>query len=72
VREVLTELEIPYVLHNVAKRSPSRKRFVEKSGRMMVPYLIDSNTDKGSRGMFESRDIIKYLLKTYGCYGHCD
>jgi len=72
VREVLTELEIPYLLHNVGKRSPSRKRFVERSGRMMVPYLIDSNTDKGSRGMFESSDIIKYLKKTYGRYEHYD
>lgn len=68
VREVLTELEIPYLLHNVGKRSPNRKRFVQKSGRMMVPYLVDSNTDKGSKGMFESCDIIKYLQKTYGNY----
>jgi glutathione S-transferase len=68
VREVLTELEIPYLLHNVAKRSPKRKQFVERSGKMMVPFLIDSNTDKGTKGMFESRDIVKYLCKTYGSY----
>jgi len=66
VREVLSELEIPYLLRNVGKRSANRKRFVEKSGRMMVPYLIDNNTEKGSQGMFESCDIIKYLQKTYG------
>lgn len=65
---MLTELEIPYLLHNVAKRSPSRRQFVERSGRMMVPYLIDSNTEKGAKGLFESRDIIKYLCKTYGQY----
>jgi len=71
VREVLSELEIPYVLHNVGKRSPSRKAFVGKSGRMMVPYLIDNNTDKGSKGMFESCDIIKYLHRTYGSGQAC-
>jgi len=65
VREVLSELEIPYTLHNVGKRSPRRKEFIQRSGRMMVPYLIDNNTDKGSAGMFESCDIIKYLYKTY-------
>jgi len=68
VREMLTELEIPYLLHNVGKRSPSRKRFVERSGRMMVPFLVDNNTAKGSAGLFESRDILKYLRKTYGHY----
>jgi len=65
VREVLTELEIPYTLHNVGKGSPHRKEFIKQSGRMMVPYLIDTNTDKGSNGMFESRDIVNYLYKTY-------
>jgi len=65
VREVLSELEIPYTLHNVAKRSPKRKEFIKRSGRMMVPYLVDKNTDKGSQGLFESCDIIKYLYKTY-------
>jgi len=68
VREVLSEMEIPYLLHNVGKRSPKRKQFVERSGRMMVPFLVDSNTDKGSQGLFESCDIMKYLCKTYGNY----
>jgi glutathione S-transferase len=62
VRETLCDLEIPYVLHNVAKRSPSRLRFVEKSGRMMVPYLVDPNT---GAAMFESADIVGYLNRTY-------
>jgi len=63
VREVLTELEIPYWLHNVGKRSLQRKKFVERSGRMMVPYLADNNNDVN---LFESRDIIAYLYDTYG------
>ncbi len=43
-REVLCSLEIPYLLHNVAKGSPHRDAFVERSGKMMVPYLIDPTT----------------------------
>lgn len=62
VREVLSELEIPYVLHNVAKKSPSRNAFVARSGKMMVPYLVDPNTGSA---MFESADIMRYLEKTY-------
>jgi len=63
VREVLTELEIPYLLHNLGKRSPKRKSFVERSGKMMVPYLVDKNNNVA---LFESNDIIEYLYENYG------
>jgi glutathione S-transferase len=62
VREHLCSLEIPYVLHNVAKGSPSRDAFVKRSGKMMVPYLVDPNT---GTEMFESADIVAYLDRTY-------
>jgi glutathione S-transferase len=61
-REALCELEIPYLLHNVGKGSPSREAFVRRSGKMMVPYLVDPNTGKE---MFESGDIVAYLYATY-------
>jgi glutathione S-transferase len=61
-REALCELELPYVLHNVGKRSPSRTAFVERSGKMQVPYLVDPNT---STETFESADIVRYLNQTY-------
>ena len=67
MRETLTELELPYLLHNVGKRSPSRGQFVERSGKMMVPYLVDKNKKvKGTPGMFESSNIIDYLRDSYG------
>jgi glutathione S-transferase len=62
VRETLCELELPYVLHNVAKGSPRREAFVKRSGKMMVPYLVDPNT---GREMFESAAIVRYLGATY-------
>ena len=61
-REALCELEIPYLLHNVGKKSPSRPAFQKRSGKMMVPFLVDANTDTR---MFESADIVAYLEETY-------
>jgi len=61
-REALCELELPYLLHNVAKGSPTREAFVARSGKMMVPYLVDPNTGVE---MFESADIATYLALTY-------
>lgn len=62
VREALCELSIPYVLINVGKRSQNRPGFRKVSGRMMVPYLIDPNTELA---MFESEDIVRYLNEQY-------
>src|SRR5262245_11462110 len=63
VREKLCALELPYRLHNVGKGSPSRAAFVERSGKMQVPYLVDPNT---GRALFESAEIVAYLEREYG------
>ncbi len=63
VREALCSLELRYLLHNVGKGSPSREAFVQRSGRMLVPFLVDPNT---AVEMFESADIVRYLERTYG------
>jgi glutathione S-transferase len=63
VREKLCSLELPYHLHNVGNGSPSRAAFERRSGRMMVPFLVDPNTNVE---MFESADIVRYLEATYG------
>ncbi len=62
-REALCELELPYLLHNVGKDGEGRAAFVARSGKMMVPYLVDPNT---GRAMFESAEIRQYLYATYG------
>ncbi len=61
-REALTTLEVPYLLHNVAKGSAKREAFVRRAGKMQVPYLVDPNT---SVAMYESADIVRYLDTTY-------
>ena len=63
VREKLCSLELPYRLHNVGKGSPSRAAFERRAGRVMVPFLVDPNTDVE---MFESEDIVRYLDASYG------
>jgi len=63
VREVLCELELTYLLHNVAKGSPRRDAFLKRSGKLQVPYLYDPNTQ---RALFESDAIVRYLHASYG------
>eukprot|EP00487_Bulimina_marginata_P009731 TRINITY_DN4221_c0_g1_i3.p1 TRINITY_DN4221_c0_g1~~TRINITY_DN4221_c0_g1_i3.p1 ORF type:complete len:102 (-),score=8.79 TRINITY_DN4221_c0_g1_i3:251-556(-) len=74
VRELMSSLEIPYILKNVAvgsqqKRQEFQIRFGKKYPKwrqklhlIQVPLLIDPNTEKE---VFESEDIKKYLIKTY-------
>ncbi len=83
VRELLCELEIPYVLRNTGKgqwkdlgppfvkarifastplRGRNRLVLKERTGRVQLPYLIDPNTGVE---MYESEQILDYLLKTY-------
>lgn len=61
-REALCELELPYRLHNVPRKSPDRGELISQAGKMQVPYLHDPNT--GAR-MFESADIRRYLYDSY-------
>ena len=41
----------------------NRRKFMERVGRVMVPYIVDPNT---GTAMFETRKIQEYLHKTYG------
>jgi glutathione S-transferase len=63
VREVLCELNLVTIVHNVAKKSARRPELVALGGKMQVPYLADPNT---GTAMYESDDIIAYLERTYG------
>jgi glutathione S-transferase len=63
VREVLSELDLEYVVRNVPKGSPKRDELKKRGGKVQVPYLIDPNT---TEEMYESDDIIAYLESQYG------
>lgn len=59
VREVLSELDLPYELRSAGKGSTRRSELAEiTGGSTQCPLLIDPNTDTK---MAESKDIVKYL-----------
>ncbi|GIL77871.1 hypothetical protein Vretimale_6589 [Volvox reticuliferus] len=62
-REVLCELELPYLYRTVARGSPKRQELLDKRGVFQVPYLEDPNEGVY---LFESSAIVKYLNDTYG------
>lgn len=63
VREVMTELDLDYVCHPVARGSNNREDTPDHGGRKYFPHLVDPNTGVS---MKESEDIIDYLHETYG------
>ena len=62
VRETLCSLGLCHVMINCGRGSANRDKLFAKTGRFQVPYLEDPNT--GIK-MFESSEIVKYLLDTY-------
>lgn len=65
VREAALLLDIPLELHPCpGARAGFSDELMAKTGRMTVPYLEDPNN--GDVGMFESDDIIEYMLDNYG------
>jgi Glutathione S-transferase, N-terminal domain len=63
VRERLSALEIPHILHSTPRGSRNRQLLMELTGRFQVPYLQDPNTGVN---LFESAAICEYINKKYG------
>ncbi|KAL3912194.1 MAG: hypothetical protein SGILL_006980 [Bacillariaceae sp.] len=65
VRETinLLDLSVEYRPCPGARQGQFSEELYQKTGRRTVPYLYDPNSNEG---LFESTDIIDYLLKTYG------
>jgi len=68
VRETcnLLDLTVEYRPCPGARQGAFSQELLQKTGRQTVPYLVDPNT---GTEMFESSDIIEYLLQTYGPTG---
>lgn len=83
VRELLCELQIPYVLRNCGKSTPAeymlpvvrdrlgleyqprsrnRKRLLQETGRVALPYLVDPNQ---GTALYESDAILAHLRHYY-------
>lgn len=65
VREMINilDLTVEYRPCPGARNGKFSQQMFETTGRRTVPYLVDPNTNVD---MFESDDIIQYLLRTYG------
>jgi glutathione S-transferase len=65
VREIvnLLDLTVEYRPCPGARQGSFSNELFQRTGRRTVPYLYDENT---GTGLFESNDIIEYLLDTYG------
>jgi glutathione S-transferase len=62
VREVLTELDLPYLCKNAPPGSGAYDELPEVGGRRRVPVFIDPNT--GST-LADGDAIVDYLYRTY-------
>ncbi len=50
-------------MHNYMPGTENRRKFLERTGRIQMPYIVDPNTGVD---MFETKDIQAYLRETYG------
>ncbi|KAL3532098.1 hypothetical protein ACH5RR_005619 [Cinchona calisaya] len=64
VREIVAILDLDVLYYPCPKNGPNfRPKVVEMGGKRQFPYMVDPNTGVA---MYESDDIIKYLVGKYG------
>jgi len=64
VREIVSILDIDVLFYPCPKDGPNfRPKANQMGGKKMFPYMVDPNTNVA---MYESDDIIKYLVEKYG------
>jgi len=50
-------------MHNYMPGTENRRKFLERTGKIMMPYIVDPNTGVD---MYQAKDIQEYLRETYG------
>ncbi|PWA97670.1 thioredoxin family protein [Artemisia annua] len=64
VREIVAVLDLDVLYYPCPRNGPNfRPKVVQMGGKQMFPYMVDPNTGVS---MYESDDIIKYLVQKYG------
>ncbi|XP_029117231.1 uncharacterized protein [Elaeis guineensis] len=64
VREIVSILDLDVLFYPCPRNGPNfRPKVLQMGGKQQFPYLVDPNTGVA---MYESDDIIKYLVKKYG------
>uniref|UniRef100_A0A803L2U8 GST N-terminal domain-containing protein n=1 Tax=Chenopodium quinoa TaxID=63459 RepID=A0A803L2U8_CHEQI len=63
-REIVAVLDLDVLYYPCPRNGPNfRPKAVQMGGKKMFPYMVDPNTGVS---MYESDDIIKYLVNKYG------
>lgn len=64
VREIVAVLDLDVLFYPCPKNGPNfRSKVAQMGGKQQFPYMVDPNTGVA---MYESDDIIKYLVQKYG------
>ncbi|KAI3434023.1 uncharacterized protein J3R85_007003 [Psidium guajava] len=64
VREIVAVLDLDVIFYPCPRNGPNfRPKVVQMGGKKQFPYMVDPNT---GTAMYESDDIIKYLVTKYG------
>ncbi|CAH1418318.1 unnamed protein product [Lactuca virosa] len=64
VREIVAVLDLDVLFYPCPRNGPTfRPKVGQMGGKQMFPYMVDPNTGVA---MYESDDIIKYLVQKYG------
>ncbi|CAK9179166.1 unnamed protein product [Ilex paraguariensis] len=64
VREIVAVLDLDVLFYPCPRNGPNfRRKVAEIGGKQQFPYMVDPNTGVA---MYESDDIIKYLVGKYG------
>ncbi|KAJ8899581.1 hypothetical protein K2173_018555 [Erythroxylum novogranatense] len=64
VREIVSVLDLDVLFYPCPKNGPTfRPKAAQLGGKQQFPYMVDPNT---GAAMYESDDIIKYLVGKYG------
>lgn len=66
VREVVTYLDLAVIVVPCARGSRHRAEVVSRGGRAQFPYMVDCSAGGSPVEMYESADIVSYLLNRYG------
>ncbi|KAL4031723.1 hypothetical protein IC575_010013 [Cucumis melo] len=64
VREIVAVLDLDILFYPCPRNGPNfRPKVLQMGGKQQFPYMVDPNTGVS---MYESDDIIKYLVQNYG------
>ena len=64
VREIVAILDLDVLFYPCPRNGPNfRQKVLEMGGKLQFPYMVDPNT---GASMYESDDIIRYLVDKYG------